>query len=339
MKRFALLLLLLPGIVRADGVVNADGFVQSIVDGVTYYVSPTSQTLYTQTSVRYWQPGYYSYGCWIPGYYFYRTDYVPVKVNLQAPNAEVELIRAFRARDQAVLAVQREKARIANLSGLATTLGLNAAIPNYGAGLFDPVLLTNVAAVGSGNTAYGYPQIATNSLTLSATGVDDAVLAQALSQATLDALTLGDKAHARLANSYDRKAELTERVQRILALAAGGSQLATASANAVKPKADVKVTTTTQTPVVPTVVQPIVQPKVAFLSLPGPSQCVRCHGNGQTSGGFDITKFNPDAASVEDVNRIVSYISPNNTDPKKSCGTASGRTKIGWRELAQFIRK
>ena len=333
-------LVAVPVPVQGESITNSDGYVST--EG-GYYLLPSTGTLYTRSAYTayYWVDGYYyTTNCcryWQPGYWqgYTAYKYSVAMVNVEAPDIESQLVTMAKARDAGVLKIAAASQKSASALALADKLGLNVAIPNYGAGIF-PIpqhgaqLVTTAAA--SGNTAYGYQQ-----LTLDVKGVDDTILAQALAQAQADGGLYLDKAHERLAAAEARRVLLTSRAYQTAIIGAAASQLAREAGKAVQPKSDVKVEQITKMPVV--VDQPnVANQGAAFLALSGPSQCIRCHGDkGVAQAKFDITLYNPQTAPEADVDRVVAYLT--STDPKASCGTASGRTKLGFKEQAQFLKR
>ena len=329
--------------------VRADDYSPQTVDGVTYYVSTSTAKLYTRTAYtsHYWVDGYYySTNCcryYVNGYWqpYTAYSYALATVNVEAPDVDIELTRMARARDAYVLqAAARDQKTQASLA-LADKLGLNVAIPNYAAGLFrlpnygGNLITSSGSAVASGSTVYGY-----NTLTLEAKGADLNALLQMYGQAVQDSQKYGDNANARLASTVDNLVVQSERVRQTLANGAAIAQAAQGVGRATNPGTDVKLTQTTPVPIPPAKgpEQIPVPPKVAFLSLSGPAQCIKCHGQGGVAKAqFDITLYNPQTASEADVDRVVAYIT--STDPKASCGVASGRTKLGFKEQAQFLKR
>ena len=329
--------------------VRADDYSPQTVDGVTYYVSTSTAKLYTRTAYtsHYWVDGYYySTNCcryYVNGYWqpYTAYSYALATVNVEAPDVDIELTRMARARDAYVLqAAARAQKTQASLA-LADKLGLNVAIPNYAAGLFPLPnyggnLITNTAAA-SGSTVYGY-----STMTLEAKSLDDAILAQALAQMGSDTPKLVSLVADKLERQLSQRAQINGDAYKAAVIGYAAAQLAKATGNAVQPKTDVKITQqvpVTMPPAADTPVEQVpVPPRVAFLSLSGPAQCIKCHGQGGVAKAqFDITLYNPQTASEADVDRVVAYIT--STDPKASCGVASGRTKLGFKEQAQFLKR
>lgn len=302
------LLIFIPNIAVADGVVNSDGYVHT--DG--FYVK--NGISYTRDIVWYkdwsWVNACYVGNCYKAGYWTYvwkyYYEYTPVKLpSASDPEWRTKLLAIAAARDVAEGKLRYAAQEQTSFLEAVNALGFqgNFRMEAYGRNPMAPTNYGNLqlsSAGVNGNTVYGYSY----THAVDAYGQTDLnSLYQQSSRLTQNAQSLAGQANTEFSELVKQAGGNAARIAEILAKGEAGRKII----DGIKGSPETKTTTTiTGTTSIPgSSQQGVVQASnISFLKLSGPATCVSCHSGKKLEGGFDISKV-PSMSADEIVKKVL----------------------------------